>query len=129
MITEYINTHFKNIVDNKVNAFEKPIIKNYNFEKTYKLKNPILQKHFIINANEEFNNNSTLENKEFRVCFDEETVRYFIQLDHNYFKKQECIFDNEKIRLNELYKEKCELNRVIKENTNDDRLKMIPMVI
>ena len=52
-ITKFINTH------------EQSIIKNYNFEKTYKLKNSILHKHFIINAIGEFNNNSTLENKEF----------------------------------------------------------------
>ena len=84
-ITKYINTHFKNIVDNKVKAFEQSIIKYYNFEKTYKSKNPILHKHFIINANEEFNNNLTLENKEFRVCFDKDTLRYFIKLEHDYF--------------------------------------------
>ena len=28
-----------------------------------------------------------------------------------------------------LYKEKCELNQVIKENTKDNELKMIPIVI
>ena len=30
-----------------------------------------------------------------------------------------------KIRLNDLYNEKCELNQVIKENTNDKKLKTI----
>ena len=33
------------------------------------------------------------------------------------------------IRLNNLYKEKCELNQVIRENTDDKKLKMIPIVI
>ena len=28
-----------------------------------------------------------------------------------------------------LYKEKCELNQVIKDNTDDEKLKMIPIVI
>ena len=37
-ITKYIDTHFKNIVGNKIKAFEQSLIKNYNFEKTYNLK-------------------------------------------------------------------------------------------
>ena len=36
--TEYINTHFNNIVNNKIKAFEQSVIKNYNFEKTYEPK-------------------------------------------------------------------------------------------
>ena len=48
-ITKYIDTRLKKIVDDKMKAFEQSIMKNYNFEKTYELKNPILYKHFIIN--------------------------------------------------------------------------------
>ena len=55
-IIKYVNSHFKNIVDDKVKVFEQSVIKNYNFEKTYELKNPILRKYFITNAIEEFNN-------------------------------------------------------------------------
>ena len=66
---KYLNNCFKNIVDKNIKSFEQSIIKNYNFEKTYKLKNPILCKHFIVNAIEEFNNILTLENKDFRVNF------------------------------------------------------------
>ena len=93
-ITKYIDTHFKNIVDDKIKAFEQSVIKNYNFEKTYKLKNPVLRKHFIINAIEEINNKLLLENKELRVDFDENTRDYFIRMDLNYFKKQGCISDD-----------------------------------
>ena len=57
-------------------------------KKKYELKNPVLRKHFIINAIEEFNNNLALKNKNFRVDFDEDTYRYFIKLDHEYFTKQ-----------------------------------------
>ena len=53
-IIKYINTYFKNIVNNKVKAFEQSVIKNYNLEKTYELKNPVLRKHFTTNAIEEF---------------------------------------------------------------------------
>ena len=57
-IIKYIDTlkihwYFKNIVDNKIKAFEQSVITNYNFEKKYKFKNPILREHFIINAIEE----------------------------------------------------------------------------
>ena len=62
-----INTNFKNIVDDKIKAFERSVIKNYSFEE--KLKNPILRKHFIINAIEEFNNILALENKNFRCRY------------------------------------------------------------
>ena len=83
----------------------------------------------MINSIEKFNNKLALENKEFRVEFDENTYKYFIRLDQDYFKKQGCISDNNKICLNGLYNEKCELNQVIKENANDKKLKMIPIVI
>ena len=62
---KYINNRFKNIVDKNIKSFEQSIIKNYNFEKTYKLKNPILCKHAI----REFNNILTLENKDFIASF------------------------------------------------------------
>ena len=66
---KYINNRFKNIVDKNIKSFEQSIIKNYNFEKTYKLKNPVLRKHFIVNAIREFNNILTLENKDFIGSF------------------------------------------------------------
>ena len=66
---KYINNRFKNIVDKNIKSFEQSIIKNYNFEKTYKLKNPVLRKHFIVNAIREFNNILTLENKDFIASF------------------------------------------------------------
>ena len=66
---KYINNRFKDIVDKNIKSFEQSIIKNYNFEKTYKLKNPVLRKHFIVNAIEEFNNILTLENKDFIASF------------------------------------------------------------
>ena len=105
-ITKYINTHFKNIVDNKIKAFEQSVIKNYNFGKTYELKNSILHKHFIINTIEEFNNKLALENKNFRVDFDEDTHEYFIKIDFDFFKKEGCISDDEKISPFKLYKVK-----------------------
>ena len=66
---KYLNNRFKNIVDKNIKSFEQSIIKNYNFEKTYKLKNPVLRKHFIVNAIREFNNILTLENKDFIASF------------------------------------------------------------
>ena len=126
---KYINICFENIVDNKIRAFELSVIKNFNFEKKYELKTPVLCKHFIINAVKEINNNLALKNKNFRVDFDKDTCKYFIKLHHDYLKKQGCISDEEKIHLNKLYNDKCELNQVIKENTNDKELKMVPIVI
>ena len=108
-IPKYIDTHFKNNVDNKIKAFEQSVIKNYNFEKTYKLKSPMLEKHFIIKAIEEFNNILTAENKEFRVDFNKDTRKYFIRLDHDYFKKQGCISDKEEIFPLKLYQGKMQI--------------------
>ena len=93
------------------------------------MKNSILRKVIIINAIEEFNNILVLENNQFRIDFDEDTKEYFIKIDHDYLKKHGCIFDDEKICLNNLYKEKCELNQEIKDHTNENELKMIPIVI
>ena len=79
-----------------------------------------MHKHFIINAIKEFNNTLALDYKNFTLDFDEHTKKYFIKIDHDYFKKQGCISDDEKICLNNLYKEKCELNQIIKDNTNEN---------
>ena len=106
---KYIDTHFKNNVDNNIKAFEQSVIKNYNFEKAYKLKSPMLWKHFIIKAIEEFNNILTAENKEVRVDFNEDTRKYFIRLDHDYFKKQGCISDKEEIFPLKLYQGKIRI--------------------
>ena len=108
-IPKYIDTHFKNNVDNNIKAFEQSVIKNYNFEKAYKLKSPMLWKHFIIKAIEEFNNILTAENKEVRVDFNEDTRKYFIRLDHDYFKKQGCISDKEEIFPLKLYQGKMRI--------------------
>ena len=108
-IIKYSDAHFKNIVDNKMKAFEWSVIKNYNLKKN-KLKYPILCKHFIINAIEEFNNKLALENKNFTIDFDEDTKKYFKTTDHDYFKKQGCISNDEKINPLKLFKEKCELD-------------------
>ena len=120
---KYINAHFNNIVNIKIKEFEHSVIKHYSFGKTYELKNPVLGKHFIINAIKDFNNKLTLEDKKFWVDFDECTYKYFIRLDRDYFEKQGCISHDEKIRLNQLYNDKFELNQIIKENTNDKKLK------
>ena len=53
---KYIDTHFNNIESNRIKIIEQSVIKDYNLEKIYGLKNPILHKHFIINAIEEFSN-------------------------------------------------------------------------
>ena len=82
-----------------------------------------MHKHFIIDSIDEFNNKLALENKEFRVDFDENTYKYFIRLDQDYVKKQGCISEDNKICLNKLYNGQCELNQVITENTNDEKLK------
>ena len=56
--------------------------------------------------------------------------KQLIKFDQDYCKKRGCISDNDKICLNELYNEKkFELNQVIKENTYDEKLKVIPIVI
>ena len=72
---KYINTHFNNIVNKKIKAFEQSIIKNYNFETIYELKNFVLCENFIINATENLNNKLTLENKKIRVDFDKNTYK------------------------------------------------------
>ena len=87
------------------------------------IKKPISCKHFLVIAIDEFDNKLTLKTKIFRVDFDEDTRKYFIRIDHDYFKKQALVCPIK------LYKWKCELNRVIKDNTDDEKLKMIPIVI
>ena len=78
-------------------------------------------KNLIINQHQKIKN--------FRLDFDEDTHDYFIRIDFNFFKKQGYISDDNKINPLALYKAKCELNKIIKENTNDEKLKMIPILI
>ena len=46
----------------------------------------------MINATEEFNNKLALENKEFRVDFDEDTHEYFMEIDLDFLKKARLYF-------------------------------------
>ena len=52
-IIKYIKTHFKNMVNEKIESIEHAI--RTNLKKTYRLKNPILHEYCIINTIEEFN--------------------------------------------------------------------------
>ena len=52
-IIKYIKTHFKNMVNEKIESIEHAI--RTNLKKTYRLQNPILHEYCIINTIEEFN--------------------------------------------------------------------------
>ena len=60
-VIKYIESHFKNMLDDKIKSLE-PAIRS-NLQKQYKLKNLILQEYCIINSIDEFNKLLTAEKK------------------------------------------------------------------
>ena len=59
-VIKYIKSQFKNMLNDKIKSMEKSITNN--LKKQYKLKNPILHKHCIIDSIEEFNELLAIEN-------------------------------------------------------------------
>ena len=77
-IIRYIKTHFKNMVDEKIESIEHAI--RTNLKKTCRLKNPILHEYCIINTIEELNRLLTIENSAFSSEIDESIDNYMLLL-------------------------------------------------
>ena len=59
-VIKHIKSQFKNMLNDKIKSMEQSITNN--LKKQYKLKNPILHKHCIIDSIEEFNKLLAIEN-------------------------------------------------------------------
>ena len=64
-ILKDIRTLIGNSTNNKTKEYEQKIIKKYSFKETYKLKNRILRRHFLIRTIEEINRKLKKDNKKF----------------------------------------------------------------
>ena len=64
-ILKDIRTLIENSTNNKIKEYEQIIIKKYTFKETYKLKNRILHRHFLIRTIEEINRKLKKDNKKF----------------------------------------------------------------
>ena len=64
-ILKDIRTLIENSTNNKIKEYEQIIIKKYTFKETYKLKNWILRRHFLIRTIEEINRKLKKDNKKF----------------------------------------------------------------
>ena len=64
-ILKDIRTLIENSTNNKIKEYEQIIIKKYTFKETYKLKNRILRRHFLIRTIEEINRKLKKDNKKF----------------------------------------------------------------
>ena len=125
-ILKGIRTLIENSTNNKIKEYEQIIIKKYTFKETYKLKKRILSRHFLIRTIKEINKKLKKDNKKFQIDFNEDSYEYFNKQDHIYFKNQGCVTDKGVILVCEVIEEMNNLELVIKENTNDKKLKFYP---
>ena len=84
------------MLEDKIKSIEQSI--RSNTKKQYKLKNPILHEHCIINSIEEFNKLLSAENEEYtnKIEFDK-IDEYMLTVDNDYFNDNIHIFDDIKI--------------------------------
>ena len=115
-VIKYIKSQFKNILDDKIKSLEHPI--RSNLKKQYKLKNPILHEHCIINSIEEFNELLTAENKEY-INEIGEIDEYILTVDNIYFNESIYISNDIKIILIRIEKN---INKVNEDDSDKDSL-------
>ena len=115
-VIKYIKSQFKNMLDDKIKSLEYPI--RSNLKKQYKLKNPILHEHCIINGIEEFNKLLTAENKEY-TNENGDIDEYILTVDNIYFN--ESIYISNDIKIIPIRIEK-NINKVNEDDSDKDSL-------
>ena len=90
---KYIKSQIKNMLNDKIKSMRQSITNN--LKKQYKLKNPILHEHCIIDSIEEFNKLLAIENKEYMNEIGE-IDKYTLTLDNNF---SENIHINDDIKI------------------------------
>ena len=88
---KYIKNYFKNIHDEEIIYMEGTIAINLN--KKYKLKNPLLHEHCIINTLERLNSILSVEKNEYASNTED---NYILTLDKNYFTESIFVDENER---------------------------------
>ena len=127
-VTKYIKSHFKNMLEDKIKSIEQSI--RSNIKKQYKLKNPILHEHCIINSIEEFNRLLAAENKRYMNEIDKisEIDESVLTVDNDYFNENIDISDDIKIvpiRIEKIDKLIGEDDEYKKLPTTDAKIKII----
>ena len=92
---KYIQSHFKNMLEDKVKSIEQTI--RSNVKEQYKLKSPILHEYCIINNIEEFSKLLSTENKEYVNEIRENIDEYILTVDNDYFSEHIHISEDIKI--------------------------------
>ena len=95
----------------------------------YELNNRILHRKFLIKTSEEINRVLKKDNRKFRIDFDNNASDYFHQQNYDYLKKEGCITDNDGLLYFKTREELYALDLLIKNNTNDLELKLLPKKI
>ena len=65
-----------------------------NFNDPYELTNLIIHRHLLIKTFEEINKELKQDNRQFRIAFDKDAIKFFGKLKYNYFNKEQCIADD-----------------------------------
>ena len=65
------------------------------------------------------------DNRQFRIDFDEDAYKYFNEVNYNYFEREGCIADDGGLFYFKMHEEIYALDRAIKNNTNNKKLKFM----
>ena len=127
-----LNAHLKSIPalideikDKKISQFEESVRKFSN-DKSYKLTNLLLKRHFLIKAVQEANK-ELIEKKEiFRVDFSYDACLFFHNQTEFYWKKEGYNNDDGTISNFRVNQDHYILDSIIKKHTNDKNFIMYP---
>ena len=120
-IVKSILDYLQNSIKQKYYDFNQSMLKE---DETYELKDPLICRHFIFKSFKELHKKFEKEKKDYWVEFNDDTYYYFDDLTFDYFKKHECILDNDFIDPFAFRLLKRALDSTIKKQTNDKELKI-----
>lgn len=90
-IVKSILDYLEDSINQKCYDFNQSMLK---VDKTFKLRDPLLCRHFIFKAFEEVNQKLKKEKKDCRVVFDADTYYYLIDQTYEHFKECGCILND-----------------------------------
>ena len=120
-----IPTLIDEIKDKKINKFEESV-RNFSNDKSCKLTNLLLKRHFLIKAVQEVNKELIKKKKTFRVDFSYHACLFFHNQTEFYWKKEGYYNDDGTISKFRVNQDHYILDLIIRKYTNDKKFIMYP---
>ena len=113
-----------NIIYNTRNKKIKDFVRIYQIavDHTYKIDDPLLNRHFFLETVEEINNDLIKNNKPYRIDFGYNMLAHFLNEDDAYYKKNKFYYDDETFNEIKLFDHLEYLNKLVRSCSFSNKL-------